>query len=48
MHLNGIDGMRYLGADPRHPADPIERLVSIALHNRIESEIAREQKKTRA
>lgn len=30
--------MRYLGADPTHPADDIEREVMLMLHNRIVAE----------
>jgi hypothetical protein len=33
--MNGLDAMRWLGADPRTPADDVERLVMVALNNRV-------------
>lgn len=38
LHLNGLDGMRWLGADPSKPADDIEHLLAIKLNNRIVAE----------
>jgi hypothetical protein len=38
LHLNGLDGMRFLGADPRLPADEVERIVLVKLNNRIVAE----------
>jgi hypothetical protein len=36
--MNGLDGMRYLGADPATPADDVERVVMVLLNNRIVTE----------
>lgn len=33
--MQGIDGMRWLGAHPGEPADDIERLVAVAMQNRV-------------
>ncbi|MEJ7824913.1 MAG: hypothetical protein WKF48_05765 [Solirubrobacteraceae bacterium] len=38
LQLNGLDGMRYLGADPSRPADHVEVLVMEKLNNRIVAE----------
>jgi hypothetical protein len=38
MHLNGLDAMRYLGADPSKPADDVEAMLMEKLNNRIVSE----------
>jgi hypothetical protein len=38
MHINGLDGMRFLGADPSVPADHVEMLLMVRLNNRIVSE----------
>lgn len=40
MTQRGLDGMRYLGADPRTPADDVERMVM----RLVDDQIAREQK----
>jgi hypothetical protein len=39
MTLRDLDGMRFLGADPRGPADDVERTVMRLL----DDQIAREQ-----
>jgi hypothetical protein len=41
LQLVGLDGMRYLGADPSRPADDLERLAMVELHNRIVAEMNR-------
>jgi hypothetical protein len=38
MHINGLDAMRYLGADPAKPADHVEAMLMEKLNNRIVSE----------
>jgi hypothetical protein len=35
LHIEGFDGMRFLGADPRTPADDIEQLVMLHLQKRV-------------
>jgi hypothetical protein len=35
LTIEGQDGMRFLGADPRVPADEIERVVMLEHHRRI-------------
>lgn len=35
LHLQEVDGMRWLGADPTGPADDIERLVAVALQTEV-------------
>lgn len=37
--MNGLDGMRYLGADPTRPADDLERAVMLMLNERVVKEI---------
>lgn len=44
MHLNGLDGMRYLGADPARPADLTESILMVKLNNRIVAERKRAEK----
>lgn len=41
IQMSGGDGMRYLGADPRLPADRFERMVSRALTRRIAREYSK-------
>ncbi len=41
LQINGLDGMRYLGADPSRPADHVEALVTEKLNNRIVLECKR-------
>jgi hypothetical protein len=36
--MQGMDGMRFLGADPSRPADDVERLAMVLLNNRIVAE----------
>lgn len=43
MHITGLDGMRFLGADPSRPADEIEALLMLKLNNRIVAERKRLQ-----
>lgn len=38
MTQRGIDGMRWLGADPRVPADDVERVVMSMVDDAIVSE----------
>ena len=33
--MSGIDGMRFMGADPKTAVDETEAVLMIALHNRI-------------
>jgi hypothetical protein len=40
-----MDGMRYLGADPAHPADHIERSVMRGLLRRVDHELKRIEKR---
>jgi hypothetical protein len=40
MTIRGLDGMRYLGSDPRVPADDIERTVM----RLVDDQIVRDQK----
>jgi hypothetical protein len=46
LHLNGMDGMRYLGSDPTQPADDVERFVMVKLNNRIVAEQKRLEKES--
>jgi hypothetical protein len=39
MQMVGMDGMRYLGADPTQPADITERVVMLALVKRVIKEL---------
>jgi len=39
MQAMGLDGMRYLGADPARPADAVEQAVMVKLHNRTIREL---------
>jgi|tagenome__1003787_1003787.scaffolds.fasta_scaffold10937112_2 hypothetical protein len=41
MTIRGLDGMRYLGSDPRVPADDVERIVM----HLVDDVIVREQQK---
>lgn len=38
LHILGIDGLRWLGANPTVAADPVERIVAVALANRVAAE----------
>jgi hypothetical protein len=35
LQLNGMDGMRFLGADPRTAADDIEAVVMVWVSNQM-------------
>lgn len=35
LQIEGQDGMRFLGSDPRLPADDVERLLMLHLHKRV-------------
>lgn len=39
MAISGLDAMRYLGADPRLPADDVERTVMRLVNARIVKEL---------
>lgn len=41
LQIAGMDGMRYLGADPSRPADEEERVVMLAVLRRRNREIER-------
>lgn len=38
MQMCGMDGMRYLGANPAAPADDVERAVMVLLNVRVAAE----------
>lgn len=42
MQMIGMDGMRYLGADPTQPADITEQVVMLALAQRVIRELDRD------
>ena len=42
--MNGLDGMRFLGADPSKPADDIERMTMLMVNARIVKEHEKAQR----